>query len=225
MKRVLIYVEGQTEETFINRIINPHINNVGVLMIPIIAATKTVAGRPFYKGGYISYAKTKREIKRLLGDSNAAAVTTMFDYFSLPGDFPGKGDIPGGNCYDRVKNVENKFYRDIDNRRFIPYLNLHEFEALVLASPEHIAEVFPVKNILSAIQNVTENVKSPEEINEGQDTHPSARLISMIPNYRKVLHGFIIAKGIGLRTIREKCPHFNEWLTKIEELEFQFKHR
>lgn len=218
MKRILIYVEGQTEETFIKTILHPFLNRLNLNLIPTIATTKYILGGPDHKGGYIPYAKAKREILRLLGDTDAVAVTTMLDFYGIPGDFPGKDDIPNTNCYERVQHLEVKLGEDISRRKFIPYFSLHEFEALLFSSPDQIAKAFPDRDVRSQIHSITSSVQSPEEINEGPSTHPSTRLESVIPAYRKLAHGPLIVQRIGLETLRNKCPHFAGWLSKLENL-------
>lgn len=60
-------------------------------------------------------------------------------------------------------------------------------------------------------------VASPEHINDGPSTHPSARL-ARVPRYRKVRDGTAMARRIGLDRIRSECAHFSEWLTRLETL-------
>ncbi|VAX40738.1 hypothetical protein MNBD_PLANCTO02-1158 [hydrothermal vent metagenome] len=38
------------------------------------------------------------------------------------------------------------------------------------------------------------------------------------PAYRKIAMGKVIAESIGIQTIRKQCPHFNDWLTTLENL-------
>lgn len=161
---------------------------------------------------------------RLLGDSNASAVTTMFDYYGQLNDFPGRKDVRGKNCYDKVKKVEEAFGNDIDNSNFIPYLQLHEFEGLLFSSPEVIADnlIKPGKRehreLLKELQKIRNQVTTPEEINDNKKTCPSKRICKLAQKYQKINDGIPIAKKIGLEKIRKECPHFNEWLEKIEKL-------
>ncbi len=218
MKRILVYVEGPTEETFIKNILYPHLYRFNLHIIPTIATTKYVLGGPNHKGGFVPYAKAKREILRLLGDTDAVTVTTMLDFYGLPTDYPGKDDIPQVNCYERVKHLEIKLGEDISRRKFIPYFSLHEFEALLFSSPDQIAKAFPDRDVRSQIYSITSSLQSPEEINEGPSTHPSMRLETAIPAYRKLAHGPLIVQRIGLETLRNRCPHFKDWLCKLENL-------
>lgn len=218
MKRILAYVEGETEEAFLKRVIHLHLLNMGLFIIPTIATTRRVISGPDYKGGHVSFGKAKREIRRLLGDSDAVAVTSMLDFYGLPSDYPGKNSMPTGDCYKRVEHMESELGNAIDSRKFIPYLSLHEFEALVLVSPDEIAGAFPGENISDNLRMITQAAHSPEEINEGEQSHPSVRLTNLIPTYRKPQHGPIITLRIALEEICRSCPHFNEWLEKLESL-------
>jgi hypothetical protein len=218
MKRILALVEGQTEETFVRDILKPYLLSREKIIIPKIATTKRTKSGPHFKGGVTKYSKIKNDIRLLLNDSDAVAITTILDYYGLPADFPGKEALPEGDCYKRVICMQNSFKQDINNNRFIPFFTLHEFEAFLFTSPGIIADAFPDMSVLKELEEITGHNRSPEEINNGQETHPSARLAKLIPEYRKALHGPIIVNRIGLDTIRHKCGHFSEWLVALENL-------
>ncbi len=57
---------------------------------------------------------------------------------------------------------------------------------------------------------------SPEEINDSQQTAPSKRIVGLNPGYAKVSDGVRISQKIGLTVMRAQCPHFNEWIGKLE---------
>ena len=130
MKKIYIYAEGQTEERFIKDLIVSHLAPIGIFVQPVVATTKMVKAGSNFKGGIGSYYKAKKEILRLLADSSASAVSTMFDYYGLDQSFPGRGHNLG-DCYDRVKYVERALLEDIDDQRFLPFLTLHEFEGML----------------------------------------------------------------------------------------------
>ena len=56
MKRVLILVEGQTEETFVRDLLEPHLSRRGVFPVPILAKTKRTTSGQTFKGGIPSTA-------------------------------------------------------------------------------------------------------------------------------------------------------------------------
>lgn len=217
MKKVLVLVEGQSEEWFVKKILNPNFNHKNIFFIPTILTTKRVFSGPNYKGGVSTYGKLKRELLKLFNDSSASIVTTMLDYYRIPTDFPGFNEKPSGNCYQKVKFLEDRFYLDVNKRNFIPYLQLHEFEALILSQIEKFEKVFP-ENIeeIEKLRQLIEKYKSPEEINENPQTAISKRIKEILPEYEKILHGQLILMNSNLDKIRDKCSHFNNWLKKIE---------
>jgi hypothetical protein len=219
MSKVLVLVEGQTEETFVTELLAPQLATKQVYPIPKLVTTKRVKRGPDFKGGLFSYGKVKNDIVRLLHDTSAIMVTTLLDFYGLPSDFPGVKTMRARSCYDQVAYLERKFQEDIDHPRFIPYLALHEFEAMLFASPEKIAQAFPEARIERAVRSIREEFASPEEIDNDPATAPSKRLEALLPYYQKPLHGPLVLLDIGIDQIRVECHHFNEWLTWLEGLE------
>jgi hypothetical protein len=218
MKRVLMLVEGQTEETFVKELLASHLWALGVAPIPTLAVTKRVKSGPNFKGGLVSYGQARNQVVRLLGDKDAAAVTTMFDLNGLPADFPGYPARPMGNSYDKVAHLEDAFRRDIDNLRFRPYLQLHEFEAFLFVDPATTAEIFVGASVVQELADIRRDFNSPEEINEEPDTAPSKRIRAVYGRYEKPLYGPLVASALGLDQIRQACSHFRQWLEWLEGL-------
>ncbi len=212
MKKVLVLVEGQTEETFVKRLLSPHLELAGVSAVPTILVTKKVKSGPHFKGGVPSYTKVKKEIQRLLGDSSAALVTMMLDYYGLPTDFPGRGESHGSKPIERVQHVEGAITADIGDPRFRAYLSLHEFEALLFSSPDEIAHAFTSPECQPALSAIRAKFQTPEDIDDHPDTCSSARLRGLFPGYSKPLHGALISARIGLELMRQQCPHFDAWM-------------
>jgi hypothetical protein len=217
MRKVLILVEGQTEETFVKNIIQPYFNKSQLFCVPKLAVTRRVKDGPDFKGGITSYDKVKGDILRLLQDSSAVCVTTMIDYYGFASliDYPGK---LSGTCYDKASQVEEYFKTDINNSRFMPYLQIHEFEGLLFSSPEEIASVLIDTKKADQLNEISAQFPSPEHINDNPQTAPSKRIIKLFPYYNKPSHGLLIAKRIGFDAIRKKCCHFDAWLKKLEAL-------
>jgi hypothetical protein len=218
MAKVLILVEGQTEETFVKRILDPHLSSLDVLVVPTIIATKRIKSGPNFKGGVPPYERVRRDIQRLLGDTSAALVTTMLDYYGLPKSFPARSSVSGSIALQRVQYVEAALAADIAHERFLPYYSLHEFEALLFASTSAIAHTFAIPSMVSKLDAIRAAFPSPEDINDDPATAPSARLESLFPSYSKPFYGSLIASRIGLQQMRDECAHFNEWLSKLESL-------
>jgi hypothetical protein len=217
MKRVLMLVEGQTEETFVRELLAPHLWAYEVAPTSVLAATKVVKSGARFKGGLVSYGKVRGQILRLLSDRDAV-VTTMFDLNGLPADFPGCATRPKARCYARVAHLENAFGRDINDHRFRPYLQLHEFEAFMLVDPRTTALFFPGVPVADRLAHIRDAFNSPEEINEEPASAPSRRILAVCGSYEKPLHGPLVVIELGLQPTRDACSHFNEWLTWLESL-------
>ncbi len=218
MNKVLVLVEGQTEETFVREILASHLSALGVYPIAKLATTKRVKSGPDFKGGITSYARFKKDVIRLLGDTSAALVTTMIDFYGLPTGFPGRGAMPSGSCYVQAAYVEQEIRQDIQHPRFLPYLALHEFEALLFVDPAKIDEAFPDTNKVDELAAIKKQFKSPEEIDDDPLTAPSKRLEALFPEYKKPLHGPLVILEIGIDQIRAECTHFDDWLLTLEKL-------
>lgn len=211
MKKILVLVEGQTEEQFIKKVIYDYLYQQGLCLIPVIIETKEVKSGPNYKGGINSYGKIKEDLQKLLGDTSAAIITTMIDFYGLPNDFPSFNHT--GTCYQKVEAAESAFAAEVNNHKFIPYLQLHEFEGILFTSPKAISDTMDTSGkSKTIIQNIRDKFNYPEEINEGPETHPCKRIQKLFPNYNKPFHGTLISSRIGVQQFLDNCPHFKQWI-------------
>jgi hypothetical protein len=145
----------------------------------------------------------------------------MFDFYALPNDFPGFSSIPKGSLYDKVRHVETAVAADVGNTRFIPYLQLHEFEGLLFSDVEVIDSELAIEigdSRLPQLNEITTASETPEHINDGYRTCPSRRLVDLFPRYQKATDGIRISKRIGIASLRRKCVHFDEWVTRLVAL-------
>ncbi len=155
-----------------------------------------------------------------------AYVTTFFDLYGLPGDFPGRGEAAReSDPLARARAVEHALHRVVVDlagcrpEQFLPHVQPYEFEALLLSNPVRLSQVEPAwRQIATELGEALEGVASPEHLNDGENTHPSARLAALRPAYKKVRHSQALAREIGLPRMRDKCVHFNAWLTRLEAL-------
>ena len=216
-KKVLVLAEGQTEESFIKRVLGPYLSPKQIFVIPTIIKTKIEVRGPDHKGGVNTYEQVKKDLRPLFYDTSADVVTTMIDYYALPSDFPGYSERPNGNCYQRIEYMEDRFSADINQIKFLPYLQLHEFEALVFASEDKLPIAFVNKNReIQQISLINNQFTSPEEINENPDSTPSKRLKRIFPEYQKTFHSQLILSQTKIDDLRGKCSHFNAWLNRLE---------
>ena len=213
MNRIYLLVEGQTEEAFVRELLQPHYSRMGLYVMPIIVSTS--AG---HRGGVVSYAKIKPQIHRLCKQDSAAQVSTLFDLYALPNDFPGKCDkaYPAmANGREKADFLESALAQDINQRNFIPNLLVHEYEALLFTQLDAFETWVDDDAVLLPLRIIRQKY-APEDINESPTTAPSKRILAAMPWYQKTLHGPLIACDIGLDAIRRECPHFDGWLNKLE---------
>ncbi len=219
MRKVLILVEGQTEERFVKDVLQPHLWNVGIHPEPKLATTKRVKRGPHFKGGITDFKKVEDDLRRLLGDTNAILITTMIDYYGLPDDFPGKQNLQGSNSLERARELEAALDRHFNaGTRFLAYFMIHEFEALLFSKPDALAEVMNAPAASTHLEAIRRGFSTPEDINDDPNTTPSARVLKLFPAYRKRLHGPLTTGRIGLDTMRRECAHFNQWVGRLESL-------
>lgn len=215
MKRIYLLVEGQTEEAFVNELLVPHYARQALYLTPIIVSTS-----PGHKGGVVRYAKIKPQIEKLCKRDSGAHVTTMFDLYALPEDFPGRRDpaYPStGSGQQKAKFLEVAWAKDIGQHHFVPHLLVHEFEALLFVEPAVFTQWTDDDRVLEPLHAIRQ-MNAPEDINDSPQTAPSKRILDTMPSYQKTFHGPLIACDIGLDAIRRECPHFNEWLCVLEAL-------
>ena len=215
MIRLYVLVEGQTEEAFINELVVPHYAALGIYFTPVVVQTS-----PGYRGGLASFGKVKPQIQKLCKCDANAYVTTMFDLYGLPHDFPGKSNPiyrSLGNGRDKAQLLESELMREIELPNFIPNLTLHEFETLLFVNLAAFTPWTDSDHCLAELHKVR-GTTAPEDINDGPSTAPSKRIKAAMPRYQKTFHGPLIAIDIGLDAMRRECPHFDAWLAKIEAL-------
>lgn len=216
MKRLVIIVEGETEEAFVHQILAPYIWNIGC-MNPIQCFKIKHSG-----GGVSKYSHIERDILATVREKDVI-VTTMFDFYGLPTDTPGfKQSSFCSSHIERVRTIEDCIQQEIaqkvrENIIFIPYIQLHEIEALVFSSDKGFNELFDKGEAdIKRLNEIISEFPNPEDIDNGPNTAPSKRLKEAIPGYDKVLYGTGLLQIIGIETILSKCPHFKEWINQIK---------
>ena len=162
--------------------------------------------------------------RRRKEDSAADAYfTTMIDLYALHNDFPGLAEAEKlrSDPYQRVSALEGAWQDVTADVRFIPFIQLHEFEGYLFVDVSRFSEFLDIpRGGIAALQKVADSVESPELIDDGQHSAPSKRIIYQFPAYEtlKSSVGPQMAADIGLTAIRSKCPHFDQWLGLLEQL-------
>jgi hypothetical protein len=213
MRGLYILAEGPTEEAFINEVLSKYFNENGIYDVRAILMDTS----PGHKGGDVSYDRFKGNAEKLLKREQDIIVSSLIDFFRLKTDFPRYND--GLTIVDKIQRVtflEQAIATDINSHRFVPYIQLHEFEGLLFSDTSgYIPDIPAISRIqLKAAVNEKEN---PELLNDGAETAPSKRLVKLIPGYRKTLHGPIIADEISLNVIMQRCIRFNNWVQLLKQ--------
>jgi hypothetical protein len=215
-KKIHILAEGAAEKQYAENYLRPYLADFGkIISVSCVSTSKT------QKGGISSYTKAKNEIGIFLKKAEFDLITTMFDLFKLPNDFPNYATAQQiADPYLKVASLEEAFKKDINHYRFLPYLQLHEFEALTLANPDNLLiEYLGREQEIDELKKILANYNGNSElINGGATTAPSKRILKLIPEYSKVNPGVTILSFSEIPTLKNKCPHFGEWLTKLETL-------
>ncbi len=145
----------------------------------------------------------------------------MIDWYKLDSHFPGVTEARKlAKAADRASTVASAVQSHFNSPRLFPFFTLHEFEALLFCDLSTVARRLSghEKGIASLKAEI--GLTPPEDVDDGSSTHPSARLEKHLPGYprAKVRVGAPSAGEIGLEVLREKCPHFGQWLARLERL-------
>ncbi len=221
MIEAFVIVEGATEEAFVNELLYPHLFPLGIWPRPIQTGVRR-RRNPARGGSITCYRALRNDIWRVLKQHGrrGVQVTTMVDLYALPRDVPGfttRDQTP--DSYHRVQQVEAALERDIADHRFHPYVQLHEFEALLFADIRKLAKYYPAATTaVDALAREVTGFPGPEWIDDGEQTAPSQRIRRRVPGYDKVVAGPLTAIDIGLHALRHRCPHFGRWVDWLEGL-------
>lgn len=228
MIRLLVHVEGETEEMFVNELLGPHLYACGYASVaPRLLGNARQRSR---RGGIRGWDSAGKDILRHLRQDRQQFLTTMVDYFALPQDggraWPGRKEAQNLPFPRKAITVEHALAADISKHmgsgahpsRFIPYVMMHEFEGLLFSDCIAFASAIGRPELMTRFQAIRDQFRSPEEINDSPITAPSKRVINLVPDYQKPLMGTFAALEIGLARIRQECPLFDTWVTKLEKL-------
>lgn len=143
MTRLLMLVEGQSEEIFVKHTLAPHLAQHGVyVQPPIVLWTKRLPSGGGFRGGVSNWNQILRSLRPLTHDGDAW-VSTLLDFYGLPEDFPGLQEALGaGAAHENVAALQARFAAELNHQRFIPFLALHEFEAWLFSAPDAVAAHF-----------------------------------------------------------------------------------
>ncbi|HET9228176.1 MAG TPA: DUF4276 family protein, partial [Thermoanaerobaculia bacterium] len=211
--------------TFADTVLKPHLAGAGVFLHPpVLIAHARRKGR-IHRGGGRRYEPMKNDILRFLAQEKGRDVffTTMIDLYAIHADLPGLAEAEKLRHMPdkRVEALEKAFADDIQDDRFIPYIQLHEYEAYLFSDPTWFGFFYERhERQIAALKAIADSYATPELIDDGPASAPSKRIIAEIPDYKgaKPAVGPQVAELIGLNVIRGKCPHFSSWFEKLERL-------
>ena len=224
--RLLVHVEGKTEETFVRDVLAPRLTGCGYVSVGARLVGSRVARAQ--RGGAVPWPSVRDRIVGYLKEDRQAFATTMVDYYGMPQSgpraWPGRAEARACALAERAAFVQNAVAQDIahhmgvnfDRRRFMPYVSMHEFEALLFSNCRRFAESVGHPEIAGEMEAIVIQFGGPEAIDDSRETAPSKRILRLLPGYRKVAMGATAIQNIGLVDIRSRCANFAEWLRRLE---------
>jgi hypothetical protein len=220
VSRVVVIVEGPTEESFVQGPLAETLSSHRVYLTAIIL------GVPGQKGGRTNYARVQKDLLRQLKQDRTAYCSTMIDFYGLGEGFPGTPPLPHLANIQKVEHIERAVKDDICGRipdfrpdiRLIPYLSLHEYEGLLFSDPDALAQALKQPNLAHRFHQVRNAFPTPEDIDDGPETAPSKRVTAIYSKYKKVIEGTDAARAVGIERMRQECEHFRNWLKRLEAL-------
>ena len=221
-----ILCEGQTEEVFVKEVLRPYLMDREIVVKHRLLLTSRKQNA---QGGMLSYQQAKRDLTLWMKEvsrkrNEVHYFTTMFDLYALPDDFPGYAEsLNISDVYKKIEKIDDALYGDIRQPRFIPYIQLHEFEALLFCDLDKLKKDYPKSagNIDKLKSVLPSHHDNPELINSNPNTAPSKRIIKVMEdsgyNYNKP-RGASVTKWIGIDNLTAKCQHFKEWIDKLKNI-------
>jgi hypothetical protein len=226
MARLLVHVEGQTEETFVNEVLRDHLSHFGYELVSARIIGNARLRRQ--RGGIRPWFQVRKDFINHLRQDRACIATTMVDFYGMPreGDraWPGRAAAAGVSAHQKATVVEEALRNDLaqamgtdfDAARFLPFVVVHEFEGLLFSDCAAFARGVCRPDLEPYFRQIRQSFATPEEIDDFPDTAPSKRVQHLVPGYEKPLLGSLAVLEIGLEAIRAECPHFNGWLHQLE---------
>ncbi len=227
MSRLLIHVEGVTEESFVNEVLASHLYGCGYTKVS--ARLVGNARQRDRRGGIKAWSAVRKDILNHLKEDAKCLSTTMMDFYALPqtGDraWPGRAEAAQLAFSEKAASVESALLEDIcsemgdgfEQSRFVPYVMMHEFEGLLFSDTTRFGQGIGRPDLSPQFQAIRDQFATPEEINDSPFTAPSKRIINLVPGYEKPLMGTLAVLEIGLDAIRQECPLFRGWIERLEQ--------
>lgn len=220
--RLLVHVEGQTEEAFVNRLLAPFLQERGFVRVD--ARIMGGARQRHRRGGVRSWPSFRNELVRLLKSDRRLLHTSMVDFYGMPAEggraWPGRKEAAKMPQDRKGQHVAQEMLADLrlaraGEDRFVPFVMLHEFEALLFSDCEAFSRALAMPEIHQRLLGIRNQFESPEHINDAPQTAPSKRILALHPRYAKVSEGTAAAEAVTLARMTEECAHFAGWLDNL----------
>ncbi len=217
---IMIIAEGHTEKRFIDEILTPYMSSKNTFI------RGQLVGKPGHKGGDIRFSRVEKDVAIHLKQRKDTFVSIFVDYYGIEKNWPGLNEAHQCNSPKAIADAMNratkekmlsKFAEYGADYRFVPFIAVHEFEALLFSDVKILASQLKVDPAI--VEKILEECREPENINNSPNSAPSKRLKRIFDPYKKKTNGITIANLIGIEKMRSKCPVFNEWLTTLENLQ------
>jgi uncharacterized protein (DUF2164 family) len=218
MRNLYFIVEGETEEEFVKRLLIPYLYNQGLNghMQPIMV---------HMSGGGHGHSNVEHflnTIEPVLYYNGEPVITSLLDFFRFPRQqqaFAACG--VHGPAAAQVACLQQALFVAVQRirpyARFLPYIQLHEFEALLFA--DEVGYELHATGIQAGVAAVINDYPSPEDINSRPENAPSKRLASIFQahgqRYRKAADAVDIIELIGMERLRQRCPLFGQWVEQL----------
>ena len=210
MNTLGVIVEGKTEEVFVRNVLAEYLQSYQLEVAPTIIGSANSRGDG---GGNVNIDGLAHDM--VISSWHNDFVTSLVDFYG----FSRKDDMKVYQLESRILHSIRERVPDHPNyNKFIPYVQMHEFEGLLFSNTSAFAEIDASEDIILQLEQIRNNFPTPEDINDNSATAPSKRLEKLLLKYHKPRHGNIVAEAIGIDIMREQCPRFHKWLEQLEAL-------
>lgn len=202
--RLCVMCEGHTAAAFIKSCLEPHLRAFNVIAYP-----SPLKARPGKQGG--GRVTVERLVQHLRHEyHHADRITRLWDFY-------GFGSAAGRTCAPLAADILRQAAQaipDVNPTAVLPWLQMHEFAALLFSDIEPFPWVIDGWNdsARQAGAHIRAAFASPQDIDNSPATAPSKRILQAFPNgdYNKTEHGPIIAAEAGIARLRKECGQCDE---------------
>ena len=202
MIRLAISVEGRTEEEFVKHVLAERLR------------VRDVEPCASSLNGNVTVERVADRMANL--SWNFEYVTSLVDFYG----FRDKGGASRHELEQRINELaEVRIGLPKRQPNVSAYIQQYEFEGLLFSNVNAFGTAANAsEENVEKLLRIRSACRTPEDINDNPSTAPSKRLEKIMPYYRKVVYGRLVAEETGLDVIRAECPRFNEWVTRLESL-------